>query len=73
MATKTKTKPVAILVATETFSCDIDGAPFVVKRDVTRVRADNELYERYPQCFKPVDESYEVEQATAAPGERRAR
>jgi hypothetical protein len=62
-----------VFVATESFSTDIDGVPTAVHKGVTRVRAGHELVERYPEFFERADDSptYEVEQATKAPGEKR--
>lgn len=72
LATKSK-KADEILVATESFSCDMDGVPVTVNAGHTRVRGNDPLVKRYPQWFKPVDANYDVEQTTAAPGEKRAR
>lgn len=60
-----------IYVARETFTCDIDGEIFTVRRGVTRVRGGHQLVKLNPQFFEPVDAHYDVEQATAAPGEKR--
>lgn len=62
-----------VYVATESFNCEIDGVPQAFKRGVTRVRAGHEVLKRNPQYFEPVDNSvhFDVEQMTAAPGEKR--
>ena len=62
-----------IYVATHTFSTDYDGKTEFVHRGVTRVRAGHPLVRLNPQFFAPVDAHYDVEQATAAPGEKRGR
>lgn len=62
-----------VYVATVDFMCDIDGQQEVVYAGRTRVRAGHKLLERYAENFQPVDTGvhYEVEQATASPGEKR--
>ena len=62
-----------VYVATETFFVNVDGADIMIEKDKTRVREGHEILRAAPQNFKPVDAHYEVEAATAAPGERRAR
>jgi hypothetical protein len=62
----------AILVASESFSGVFDdGTPFNATRDQTRVRGSHAAAKRWPEYFKPLDVHYDVEQTTAAPGERR--
>lgn len=60
-----------ILIATETRAIDLDGQTYELRRDVTRVRASHPLASTYPELFKEADVHYEVEQMTAAPGEKR--
>ncbi len=62
-----------IYVATETFSADIGGSPQMIYKGITRVRAGHPLLKGREALFAPVENSvdYEVEQATAAPGEKR--
>lgn len=62
-----------VYVATATFMCEIDGEQIRVDKGKTRVRAGHVLIDRYGGSFAPVENGvqYEVEQATAAPGERR--
>ncbi len=59
-----------LYVATETFA--IDGHRTITK-NVTRVREGHPLLTQYPQFFRVADAHYEwdVEQATAGPGEGR--
>lgn len=62
-----------IYVATETFACEVDGSPVIVHAGETRVREGHSLLDTYRQSFKPADSGvhFDVEQATAAPGEKR--
>jgi hypothetical protein len=57
----------------ETFTIDIDGVPTTLRHNKSFVRAGHPLLDEYPQLFEPVAVQFDVEQATAAPGERRAR
>jgi hypothetical protein len=60
--------------ATETFATELDGVPVVVHRN-ENVRAGHPLIEANPDKFKPLEVTTRwetVEQATAAPGEKRA-
>lgn len=63
----------AVFVATETFACEVDGVPTMVHAGQTRVRDGHPLLEVHRGYFQPVDArvTFEVEQATAAPGEKR--
>lgn len=63
----------AIYVATESFSVDLNGAAYAIHKGVTRVREGHSLLKNYPQYFELADRAvdFEVEQATAAPGEKR--
>lgn len=62
-----------ILIATETFTTEVDGVPQVIQKGVTRVRAGHPLAEQNPDYFEPADRHihFDVEQATKAPGEKR--
>ena len=62
-----------VFVATETFTVNLDGVDVLIEKDKTRVREGHEILRQAPQNFKPVDAHYEIEAATAVPGERRAR
>jgi hypothetical protein len=66
--------PSDILVATETFSTEIDGTLFTVHKGQTRVREDHPLVKQNPAYFRALDNSvhYDIEQATKAPGEKRS-
>jgi hypothetical protein len=61
-----------IYVATQSFAAEVDGDPVFVNKD-ERVRAGHPLLDTNPDFFEPVDDvvHYDVEQATAAPGEKR--
>ncbi len=64
----------SVWVATETFACEVDGAGVIVHSGQTRVREGHPMLDTYRQSFKLADEGIHfetVEQATAAPGERR--
>jgi hypothetical protein len=62
-----------IYVATESFSIPIDGVVQQIHKGLTRVREGHPLLKAAPDYFAPIDTSvhYEMEQATAAPGEKR--
>ena len=64
-----------ILVAKESFASEVDGELYTVNAGVTRVHGDHPLAKANPDFFEPVDQSvsYDVEQATASPGEKRRR
>jgi hypothetical protein len=67
-------KAAEVYVATETGSVDIKGQNYVFYRDVTRVAADHPLIKACPDFFAPAEDRLHyggVEQATAAPGEKR--
>jgi hypothetical protein len=63
----------SVWVATETFACEIDGVGVVVHAGETRVREGHPMLDTYRTSFKLADQGvhFEVEQATAAPGEKR--
>lgn len=61
-----------LYVVKESFHAQVAGEPlFVIKGE--RVRAGHDLLRLYPDYFEPADThvQYDVEQATAAPGELR--
>lgn len=61
-----------IYVAKVGFSCELDGERYQVTAG-ERIRFGHPLLRSQPDYFEPVDTTvhYDVEQATAAPGERR--
>ena len=60
-----------IYIATNSFATHVDGKRVMVRKGVTRVREGHQLLKDNPDRFKPIDVHYDVEQTTAAPGERR--
>jgi len=62
-----------VYVATESFACQIEGKDYQITKGQTRVREGHPLLQTNPQYFRPMEENvhYDVEQATAAPGEKR--
>lgn len=58
-------------VAKTTFYAVIDGQRTMVKKGRDLVRAGHPLLDRFPDKFKPATVRFDVEQATAAPGEKR--
>lgn len=60
-----------ILVATESGWITVNGQSEPVRRNVTRARRGSAIVKASPDMWRPIDVQYEVEQATAAPGERR--
>lgn len=61
----------AIFQARESFSTILDGAPIAVVGGHTRVREGHPLLKGREHLFEPLTVDYDVEQATAAPGEKR--
>jgi hypothetical protein len=63
-----------IYVANTSFSCELNGDKVFVTAG-ERIREGHPLLRAQPGFFEPVDTSvkYDVEQATAAPGEQRER
>jgi len=62
-----------VYVANESFACQIDGKDYQIAKGITRVREGHPLLQANPQYFRPMEDNvhYDVEQATAAPGEKR--
>lgn len=62
---------VDIWVATETFFAEGETSP--IRKGETRVRDGHPLLKKYADYFEPADSNvhFDVEQATAAPGEKR--
>lgn len=63
-----------VLVAKESFTTTIDGILYSVNKGQTRVVADHPLARQNPEYFEEPknDVTYDIEQATKAPGEKRA-
>ena len=61
-----------IFIAKRTFWCTLDGEATLIHKD-ERVRAGHPLLRDQAEHFEPIDTHvhYDVEQATAAPGELR--
>lgn len=60
-----------IFIAKESFSTELDGVQITVMKDITRVREGHPLLDGREQFFRLLDVHYDLEQATAAPGEKR--
>jgi hypothetical protein len=76
MATATKTPPAeeprAAFVPIEGFCAEIDGSPVNFTGGATRVSAEwLDQHEQLRHLFRPITFHYDVEQTTAAPGEKR--
>lgn len=63
-----------VLLATESFTTEINGALYTVVKDQTRIADDHPLAKQNPEYFvEPTNElTYEIEAATKKPGEKRA-
>lgn len=70
---RTRGQEADIYVAQETGAVELDGSPVMIYKGVTRVRAGHSLLRDHPTMFAPIDLGvhYDVEQASAAPGEKR--
>jgi hypothetical protein len=73
----TKVEEPVWLIAKEAFIIDLpDHQSFIGRANITRIRADAPMFrgegKRYLGLFKPLTASYDIESATAGPGERRA-
>lgn len=60
-----------IYVANTAGALNFDGQEVVIQKGVTRVRAGHGLLKKYPQYFDPIKIHFDVEQASARPGEQR--
>lgn len=61
-----------MMVARETGIITLDGAPYAIQAGVTRVSEDSPLVAAAEHLWEPARSHYpELEQMTAAPGERR--
>lgn len=63
--------PGKILVAKQSFSCEVGGEHYTVQGGVTRVREGHELALANPEAFEPIGVHYDVEDASASPGRKR--
>jgi hypothetical protein len=72
MATKNKGGG-AVYVAIDSGSCEIKGENYSFTKGTTLVREGHALLKECPDYFQPASDHvhYDVEQATAAPGEKR--
>jgi hypothetical protein len=63
----------AVYVAIDSGSCEIKGENFSFTKGTTLVRDGHALLKAVPEAFELVSDHvhYDVEQATAAPGEKR--
>lgn len=73
MAQKTPTSGRTVYVPTDSFVAELDGVEVTFREGETTVDEDHPILAKYPHLFKPQPVRYTVEQATAAPGERRVR
>lgn len=60
-----------ILVAADSGVITVDGTEYQFTKDVTRIRSSHPAVKAAPHLFKKLEVHYDVEQATAAPGEKR--
>lgn len=61
-----------VYVCKESGAFVYNGQMVVVNKDVTRVRKGHPMLDQYPELFEPITVHYDVEQATAGPGEKRS-
>lgn len=66
-----RTQSGGVFVPRESFTAEVDGVEVAFVKDSTRVREGHPILERLGHLFEPIKVDYEVEQATAAPGEKR--
>ena len=67
-----KTKEPTIYVANSSGVIKVDGEVYRYSKGQTRIRAGHPILRAIPDKFAPLALDYDVEQATAAPGEKRA-
>jgi len=62
-----------VFVANTSGSAEVNGQVLTFTKGITRVRAGHPLLKGRESLFDPIDDHvhYDVEQATAAPGEKR--
>jgi len=61
-----------VYVPTDSFSCDVNGAPQTFVRGVTTVREGHPILVTHGHLFREQQVDYDWEMATAAPGEVRS-
>ncbi len=60
-----------MLIARDSFVLHYDGSEVSILGGVTRVRSGHPMLKGVEHLFEPMTVHYDIEQATAAPGERR--
>ncbi len=60
-----------ILIAKTSGVLVVDGVEQTITRGVSRARASHPIVRAAPDWWEPIQVHYDVEEATAAPGERR--
>lgn len=62
-----------VFVATESGSAEVDGEVITFVKGVTRLRKGHAILSQLPNFFEAADEhlAYDLEDASAAPGEKR--
>lgn len=62
-----------VFVANETYATDIEGKPYMIRKGIDRVMGGHPLVKQNPEYWDPAGDrlTYEVERATAEPGEKR--
>lgn len=60
-----------VYVAKKTAVLQVDGKRVTIRRGLTRVREGHPLLDGREDLFEPLTVHYDVEQASAAPGEKR--
>jgi hypothetical protein len=71
MAQARKNRDDDIMIAVDSGVIVVDGRECQINRGHTRARRGHEIVKAAPNLWKQIDVHYEVEQATAAPGEKR--
>lgn len=61
-----------VYVCKESGAFEWNGDMVVVNKGVTRVRAGHPILDAHPELFEEITVHYDVERATAAPGEKRS-
>lgn len=61
-----------VYVCKESGAFEWNGDMIVVNKGVTRIRAGHPILAAHPELFEEITVHYDVERATAAPGEKRS-